>query len=1340
MVLLGVQSPGHAQVPSNPFSYSRGSSFGYDATSGLLNAETVEPNNIASCVLTTYLHDAYGNKTSVTTANCSGSVPTRQQFAPRTNTTSYAAQTVAVGGFTPPAGMFATSVTNAAGQSESRTFDGRFGTMASLTGPNRLTTNWTFDAFGRKTSETRADGTSALMYYCFIAGRVSDTSSNAAACSTGPANPAAAEIPADAVSYVHSEPHDSTGKLMGPFTRVYSDRLGRPLRVVTQGFEAASTPGGAGGLIYTDTRYDTNGVARVKTQPYFAANSSSTTVGSADYGAVRTDVDALGRPTAIYTADPNGSTAGVQFGLNGGSLDGTHTLTASVVTETYAGLAVTSKNDKGHSRTEEKNVNGEVVLVIDEEGATLARQFDAFGNLIHTVDAMNNSVTQSYDIRGRKVSMADPDAGTITYDYDALGELVWQQTAKQLAAGTSTTFGYDVLGRMTSRVEPEDTSNWYYDTTAAGASCEGGAAIAGGTTTSRGKLCEARTNTNFDRIFIYDGLGRPLSNRTTITSGPSFASAVSYEAATGRVHSQSYPTGLTVNYNYTSTLGYLASLTLATSAQVTPFAATPGGPGPPVAVPSTLWQANAVDAWGKAESSQTGNGVLTLATFEGATGRTKALTAGTSGQFNVQNDSYTWDSLNNLATRYDSIGDGTTGAVSENFVYDALNRLTQYQVQAASILPPSDARTVTLSYNAIGNLLYKSDVGAYSYPAAGAGSVRPHALATLTGASAVSYSYDANGNLITATGGKYTAISYTSFNMPDGSAGVSGAAGRYQWQYDTEHQRIEEVRTNASGTRTTWMLHPDNAGGLGFESETTVAGSTTTVDNRHFLNAGGVAIGVLVSQGPVPPLAAGVYTPPTITSITLVKVEFWHRDSLGSLVATTDHTAVVTARYSYDPFGKRRYTGGSYDSSGAIVVDWTTNTNNGTQRGFTGDEQLDDVGLVHMNGRLFDPNTGRFIQPDPMVQSPENLQNFNRYGYCYNNPLNCTDPTGYCFLGCFWQPHNLLKILDPFGILSAIAHNKIGYEIGSIVVAVASVYCGPYVALCEAGGSATWAGYSGQSFLQSVRTGLISGAFAEANYGIGNAFSGQGVTPSADLAPDMPSGGWGLGLTGNQLIAGSIVSHAVLGCIQGVVGGSKCGSGALSAAVTSVFEGHYDNDNLALGAAEAAVVGGTASVLGGGKFANGAVTAAFSYLFNCVMHPGVCKKKDIPDIRQMAASCNGNQVCFDKAIAYGQEAGMNLPPDMGRAIIGLFKADWFLFTIFYGPARDIDLGWDMLTSAKSLADGTTDWEHTTAGDLSGMHVENNVLEGLVQKETAGRMGAIVSKIVDYLVESQQNQH
>src|SRR6266851_9049387 len=73
-----------AQVPTDPFNYSRSSSFEYDPTTGLITSETVEPDNIASCVKTAYSYiNGYGNKTSATTANCAGTVPSRQQFTSR---------------------------------------------------------------------------------------------------------------------------------------------------------------------------------------------------------------------------------------------------------------------------------------------------------------------------------------------------------------------------------------------------------------------------------------------------------------------------------------------------------------------------------------------------------------------------------------------------------------------------------------------------------------------------------------------------------------------------------------------------------------------------------------------------------------------------------------------------------------------------------------------------------------------------------------------------------------------------------------------------------------------------------------------------------------------------------------------------------------------------------------------------------------------------------------------------------------------------------------------------------------------------------------------------------
>lgn len=65
-------------------------------------------------------------------------------------------------------------------------------------------------------------------------------------------------------------------------------------------------------------------------------------------------------------------------------------------------------------------------------------------------------------------------------------------------------------------------------------------------------------------------------------------------------------------------------------------------------------------------------------------------------------------------------------------------------------------------------------------------------------------------------------------------------------------------------------------------------------------------------------------------------------------------------------------------------------------RGFTGHEHLPSVfGLIDMNGRMYDSKLGRFLSADPYVQAPGYSQSYNRYAYCFNNPLIYTDPSGY---------------------------------------------------------------------------------------------------------------------------------------------------------------------------------------------------------------------------------------------------------------------------------------------------------------------------------------------------------
>jgi RHS repeat-associated protein len=92
---------------------------------------------------------------------------------------------------------------------------------------------------------------------------------------------------------------------------------------------------------------------------------------------------------------------------------------------------------------------------------------------------------------------------------------------------------------------------------------------------------------------------------------------------------------------------------------------------------------------------------------------------------------------------------------------------------------------------------------------------------------------------------------------------------------------------------------------------------------------------------------------------------------------------------AYEPFGKRRTPSGASDPGNAIV-------GKATDRGFTNHEHLDELGLIHMNGRVYDPAISRFMTADPSVPYPTNIQSYNRYAYTRNNPLAMIDPSGFC--------------------------------------------------------------------------------------------------------------------------------------------------------------------------------------------------------------------------------------------------------------------------------------------------------------------------------------------------------
>jgi RHS repeat-associated protein len=121
------------------------------------------------------------------------------------------------------------------------------------------------------------------------------------------------------------------------------------------------------------------------------------------------------------------------------------------------------------------------------------------------------------------------------------------------------------------------------------------------------------------------------------------------------------------------------------------------------------------------------------------------------------------------------------------------------------------------------------------------------------------------------------------------------------------------------------------------------------------------------------------------------QVRYLHRDHLGSTVAISDETGQVVQRMGFDPWGQRR-TASPWWPYQSIPAGQLAAIRAITPRGYTGHEHLDSLGIVHMNGRIYDPRLARFLQADPLIEDGSTL---NRYTYVHNDPLAWTDPSGY---------------------------------------------------------------------------------------------------------------------------------------------------------------------------------------------------------------------------------------------------------------------------------------------------------------------------------------------------------
>lgn len=640
------------------------------------------------------------------------------------------------------------------------------------------------------------------------------------------------------------------------------------------------------------------------------------------------------------------------------------------------------------------------------------------GKSRYKLEISTNGVTTVIlsDMCGNRVLIDDPDAGTITNTYNHYGELVSEVDASQ----NTTTYSYDILGRLAQKtISGSGTTNnvvYSYD------NAEGKGV---------GKIHSIMYNNSSDVIFSYDNLGR-VSNKQRYVDNISYSHQYTYNSY-GQLYQITYPDGFCIKHTYNS-IGELVEIRTNSNNSLIYKIDTRNKYRQPL---RSIYGNNTgvqytYNAYGMVTQIKRGNKTLIPLPDQDNNGTPVEKEYAINDQYGELN--YTYNNRGMIASRTDA-----KVSQYESYSYDNLDRLVSYSVGTTGSSNPS---TVTHTYEANGNITYKSTVGNYLYE-----NTQPHAVKQI------------NGIANCPVSSTQCNVTYNSMNRP---ATVSEGIYQLNLSYGSNRQR-HETTLRKQGTQIKSKCFVSRL----HEMENSSSG----IRRMDYIYADGNIVAVRVKKNN----ADSLY--------------YIHTDHLGSWNRVLDQNKNTRMHCHYDPWGNRK-----------LYTNWKTDytaTSFLFDRGFTGHEHLDPFNIINMNARLYDPVIGRFFSPDNYVASTTSSQDLNRYSYCRNNPLSFTDPDGE------WIHLVIGAVIG--GAINWILHGAeftwqgAGYfGVGSFAGAVgAGIGAGVSSAIAGTGFGAGFIGASSavtaaSSFLSGAAIGGTSGTVAGFTTGLGNGLvSGQ---------------------------------------------------------------------------------------------------------------------------------------------------------------------------------------------------------------------------------------------------------